>query len=258
MAGLRKSDAYRYGNFTSDLAGLGKRMWISHSSMNVVITANMNVSSLNIAPGFQNAGQWFDYFSGQPVTITDPVNQSFTFGPGEYKVFTNVQLVKPFDYLNFSVNDSLTGLALEKAAITVEDAGSQMTDSQGKATFTSSPQTVLIKVEKPEYKTYTYSLVVNSDLEKTILLKRVSGAGIVNPDGHAHLQIFPNPARNLITIRADQKYLVTCMDMDGRMLLQQTMQNTTETLDIATLARGVYLMRFKNEGGSFYKKIVVQ
>lgn len=258
MAGLRKSDAFRYGSFTSDLAGMGKRMWISHSSMNVVIAANMNVTSLSMAPGFPNAGQWFDYFSGQAVTITDPATQSFTFGPGEYKVFTNVQLPTPFHHLNLTVIDSLSGLPVTNASITVEGAGTQFSDLTGKASFTSSPQTVMIKVIKPEYRTYTYPVEVNSDLEKTIHLKPVSGAGIGNPYGQANMQLYPNPAKDRVTIVADQKYMVTLTAMDGRLLLQHAMQNLSETIDISTLEKGVYLMRFRNAGGSFYKNIVVQ
>jgi hypothetical protein len=258
MANLRKSDAFRFGNFTSDLAGMGKRIWISHSSMNVVIAANMNVSGLDMAPGFQNAGLWYDYFTGQTITITDPVNQSFAFGPGEYRVFTNVKLAKPFHHLALTVNDSLTGLPVTNASITVEGAGTQLSDLTGKATFTSSPQTVLIKVIKPEYRTYTYPVEVNNDLEKTIRLKPVSGAGIENLTDQESVYLYPNPAKDRITIVADQKYIISCIGLDGRLLFQHPMNNLNEAIDISALAKGVYLLRFRNDSGSFYKNIVVQ
>jgi hypothetical protein len=258
MAGLRKSDAFRFGSFTSDLGGLGKRMWISHSSMNVVIAANMGVNSLDMAPGFSGTGQWYDYFTGQVVTITDPATQSFTFGPGEYKVFTNMQLPIPFHHLSFTINDSLTGVPLPNASIEVDGAGNQLSDALGKAVFTSSPLTVLIKVIKPEYKPYTCSLAVNSNLEKIIRLKPLSGAGIENPDAQGSLYLFPNPAKGRITIGADQKYTITCTSMDGRLLLEHRMLNITETIDISALSKGVYLLCFESKEGIFYKKIVVQ
>jgi glycosidase len=258
MAALRKSDAFRFGSFTSDLAGLGKRMWISHSSMNVVISANMGVNSIDMAPGFPSGGQWFDYFSGEAVAVTDPATQTFSIGPGEYKVFTNVKLPKPFHHLNFIVNDSITGIPLENASITLDNAGSQLTDALGKASFTSPPQTALLKVIKQGFKTYMYSIAVNSDLEKTILLKPVSGAGIENTNGQGHLKFYPNPARESITVSSDQEYTITFLSSDGRQLLRHRMQNLTEAIDISAFDKGVYLIRFENKKGCFYRKFVVQ
>ncbi|HON19051.1 MAG TPA: alpha-amylase family glycosyl hydrolase, partial [Salinivirgaceae bacterium] len=51
MINLQKHDAFRFGTFTHDLAGFGKRMWISHSSMNVVVSANAGVVPFDMAPG---------------------------------------------------------------------------------------------------------------------------------------------------------------------------------------------------------------
>jgi glycosidase len=258
MANLRKSNAFRFGNYTSDLGGLGKRMWISHSSMNVVISANMGVNSFDMAPGFSNAGQWFDYFSGQPVNVTDPVNQTFNFGPGEFKVFTNVQLPRPYYYLNFTVNDSVTSLPLKGATITVDGAGYQLSDSDGKAMFTSTPDTLLLKVTRPGYRTYRYTLTVNSDLEKTILLKPGSEAGVEILNSESNLQIYPNPARSMINISAGQKYFISCTSMDGRLIWQHKMNSLIETIDISSLENGIYLFSFKNKDRTFYKKIVVE
>jgi glycosidase len=60
MAKLRKSDAFRYGAFTSDLALDGKKIWITHSSMDVVISVNMGVNGFIMAPGFTHAGTWYN------------------------------------------------------------------------------------------------------------------------------------------------------------------------------------------------------
>lgn len=258
MAGLRKCDAFRFGNFTSDLAGLGKRMWISHSSMNVVIAANMGINNMDLAPGFSNAGQWFDYFSGEAVNITDPVNQSFSFGPGEYKVFTDVQLPKPYHHLNIIVHDSLTGMPLMSAAITVEDAGNQMSNADGKAAFTSAPQTILVSVTKQGYKTYKYSLVVNSDIEKIILMKPVSGEGIDDPDGQERVYIYPNPASNRVTIKANQKYMISFYSPDGRLMMEFQMKNLLESINISTLSQGLYVLKLSGKDSTYSLKLNIE
>jgi glycosidase len=257
MAKLRKSDAFRFGSFTSDLGGLGKRMWISHSSMNVVIAGNMNVSGLNMAPGFASAGQWYDYFSGQAVTITDPANQTFNFGPGEFRVFTSVPLPKPFHEVNITVKDSLTNAVISAAEITFDGSGFRRTDQQGKAAFTAFPGSAQIKVVKTGFKTWTKTLNIDNSLDVTILLKRGT-YGIDNHEGGTRVRIYPNPARQTVTIESAVLYDITIYAPDGRQMITHRMQHLTETLDLTGLDKGVYLVQFSGTGPVFARKLVVE
>ncbi|MEI7724309.1 MAG: alpha-amylase family glycosyl hydrolase, partial [Bacteroidota bacterium] len=247
MAKLRKSDAFRFGSFTSDLGGLGKRMWISHSSMNVVIAGNMNVASINMAPGFASAGVWYDYFSGQSVTITDPANQTFSFGPGEFRVFTSVPLPKPFHLVNITVKDSVTNVTLSAAEITFEGSGVQRTNAQGKAAFTASPGSALIRVTKANYKAWTKTQTIDNNLDLTILLKPGS-SGIGDPDGGNRVRIYPNPAHREVTIEASERYQITIYSPDGRQIMVHQLLNPTETLSLTGLDQGVYIVLFSGKG----------
>ena len=83
MTTLRKSDTFRYGNFSSDLALDGKKIWITHSSMDVLISVNMGVNGFNMSPGFTHAGTWYDYFSGEAITVSDPGGHYFYYNPGD-------------------------------------------------------------------------------------------------------------------------------------------------------------------------------
>ena len=256
MAKLRKSDAFRFGSFTGDLAGLGKRMWISHSSMNVVITGNMNVASRDIAPGFSAAGQWYDYFSGQAITVTDPANQIFTFGPGEFRVFTNIPLPAPFHDVMITVKDSVTNATISAAEITFEGSGVQLTDIQGKAAFTASPGTAAIQVKKQNYKTWTKAQNIASNIDLTILLKPTIG-GMEDSDGGNLAKIYPNPCRNYVTIEASALYQISIYTPDGRLMLTHKMRNPTETLDLTGFYTGIYIVHFSGAGIRFVKKLAV-
>ncbi|MCX6266628.1 MAG: alpha-amylase family glycosyl hydrolase [Bacteroidetes bacterium] len=257
MAKLRKSDAFRFGAFTSDLGGKGKRMWISHSSMNVVIAGNMDVTGFDMAPGFASAGQWYDYFTGQAVTITDPANQTFNFGPGEFRVFTSVPLPVPFHTVNITVKDSASGATIGAAKISFEGSGTRLTDAQGKAGFTAAPGTALIKVEKQRYKTFSKPQNIDKDLELTIMLAIDPHYGLADADGGSRVKIFPNPARNEVTIESSVLYHIAVYSPDGRLMMTRRMQHPTETLDLTGLGQGVYIVHFSGSGPVFARKLVV-
>jgi hypothetical protein len=257
MATLRKSDAFRFGSFTSDFGGLGKRMWISHSSMNVVIAGNMDVTGFDMAPGFANAGQWYDYFSGQAVTITDPANQTFNFGPGEFRVFTSVPLPKPFHELSVTVKDSATNATLGNAEVTLEGSGLQRTDQTGKAAFLAFPGSGLITVKKERYKTWSKSQNISGTVDLTILLQPDPHYGMDDPGDRARVRIFPNPAHHKVTIESQVLYTITVYSPDGRLMLSRTMMHPAETLDLTALEQGVYIIHFSGTGPAFARKLVV-
>ncbi len=81
-------------DFNIDLGGFGKRVHLNSSAMNVTIVGNFDVSTINMVPGFQNTGTWYDYLTGDAINVTD-LNAAMSFAPGEYHVYTDVQLPTP-------------------------------------------------------------------------------------------------------------------------------------------------------------------
>jgi 1,4-alpha-glucan branching enzyme len=255
MAKLRKSDAFRFGAFTSDLGGNGKRMWLNHSSMKVVMTGNMGVSTLSIAPGFQNSGTWHDYFSGETVNITDPSGQTFSFGPGEFRVYTNVQLAKPYHEVTVIVKDSATSMVISGAEVTFENAGVQHTDLLGKAGFVLFPGNNVIRVTKSNYSLINRTLNIESTGEITILMKKTAGA-IDEPDQNL-LKVYPNPASNMVTIEAERLFHVTLLTPEGRFLRSFTMNSLKETFNITGLPHGMYIVKFTEGETVIFRKLHV-
>jgi 1,4-alpha-glucan branching enzyme len=81
-------------DFDVDLGGLGKRIHLNTPSLKATIVGNFNVTSINMVPGFQHTGDWYDFFSGNTMNVSD-VNASMSFQPGEYHVYFDQPIFAP-------------------------------------------------------------------------------------------------------------------------------------------------------------------
>ena len=64
------------------------------SQMNVQIVANFDVIAKGAAIEFLHPGAWFDYYSGQAISVSGRTH-NLTLKPGEYKLFTDYALKEP-------------------------------------------------------------------------------------------------------------------------------------------------------------------
>jgi len=70
--------------------------------------------------------------------------------------------------------------------------------------------------------------------------------------------IYPNPGHGQLTIQAREKGQLAVYSMQGKLLLQQNLENPTESLDLSSFGKGIYLLRFEGKTGSWYRKVVVE
>jgi hypothetical protein len=77
-----------------DASQLSKKLSLNDADMSVVVVANFDVVSKNIAPGFSLTGTWYSYFGGDSLDVAD-VNATVLFNPGEFRVYTNKRLTTP-------------------------------------------------------------------------------------------------------------------------------------------------------------------
>jgi len=97
---LRKSSpAFTTENYNLDVSGAVKRIWLSHSDMDVMILGNFEVTDQTGTPSFQSTGMWYDYFTGDSINVTD-VNMSIALSPGEFHIYTDRRLTTPDVTLN--------------------------------------------------------------------------------------------------------------------------------------------------------------
>jgi 1,4-alpha-glucan branching enzyme len=71
-----------------------KSIQFSDSSMKVNIIGNFGTYQSNMNPNFQQAGKWYDYFSGDSINVSDQ-NALLSLNPGEYHIYTTTRLPAP-------------------------------------------------------------------------------------------------------------------------------------------------------------------
>lgn len=256
MNNLQKSDAFRSGTFTSDLSGLGKRMWIAHSSMNVVIVGNMDVNGMAIMPGFQNTGTWYDYFEGTSFQVSDAAGHTINLAPGEYKVFTSVELDRPFYYFDFIVKDADTQQPVSLANVSLSGSGIGVTGSEGSAWFTVQSGTLAYTVSHPNY--YSVTGTVNVPSENSIEVQLT-----YNPNGIERVKapegfVYPNPSKKKIILRDVENGKYRIYDLYGKQMGAGYVTNSSYNIDVEDWQRGVYVVKVLKDNNIQSQKIILQ
>ncbi len=96
-------------DFDIDLGGLGKRLHLNSNNLNAAIVGNFNVTQINMVPGFQHTGTWYDYFTGNSFNVSD-LGASFSFQPGEYHLYFDQEMATPDTSVNVLEAMNLFGL----------------------------------------------------------------------------------------------------------------------------------------------------
>jgi 1,4-alpha-glucan branching enzyme len=94
LTALKQNAIFTSNNFTMDVAGLWKRINIPYFYMNATIIGNFNVVAASGNPNFQSTGTWYDYFTGDTITVTNTTNP-VTLRPGEFHIYTTVKFPTP-------------------------------------------------------------------------------------------------------------------------------------------------------------------
>ncbi len=92
---LKKEEpVFETTDFTMDVAGEEKTIHLNDASMNVTVVGNFDVLARNINPDFQHTGEWYDYFSGDTLTVNN-TGAEIKFEAGEYHIYTDKKLETP-------------------------------------------------------------------------------------------------------------------------------------------------------------------
>ena len=85
--------AFSSSDFTINAWSATKSLYINHSSMNVAAIGNFDVAIQNAPITFQSVGMWYEFFSGNSLSVTD-VNMQIDLQPGEYRLYTSKKIPK--------------------------------------------------------------------------------------------------------------------------------------------------------------------
>ncbi len=107
---------------------------------------------------------------------------------------------------------------------------------------------------------FKYSLVQDTILRYDTIAHEFS-TGIMNHKINDNtISAYPNPAHNQITIcsKLTQINTYTLLDINSKIIRQNTVNNKTVKLDISGLTKGVYILRLYTDIGVMNKKIIKQ
>jgi hypothetical protein len=105
MNNLRKNHpVFTTDNFSWSLASAGKRISLCGPDMCVNILGNFGLTEAVIDPEFVQTGKWYEYFSGDSITVTN-LNMPINLGAGEYKLYSTARLTPANIILD--VNDNI-------------------------------------------------------------------------------------------------------------------------------------------------------
>ncbi|WP_210519318.1 DUF4961 domain-containing protein [Hymenobacter terricola] len=79
--------------YTQQLAGAAKTIHLTGPTLSVTVLGNFDVTATTVDPNFQRTGKWYNYLSGDSITVTN-VNGLITLQPGAYAVYTSRRIVK--------------------------------------------------------------------------------------------------------------------------------------------------------------------
>ena len=117
--------------------------------------------------------------------------------------------------------------------------------------------------------THDYSLTDASPVEGVnfyrLQMVDIDGKTTYNPiikivfTGKNELQVFPNPAKNIITVSGLQnKGTIRIIAADGKAVKQLSTKAGNMLVDIGTLAKGIYILQYSNENKTEQIKIIKQ
>jgi hypothetical protein len=81
-------------NYSYSLSNPLKSIQLIHSTMKVNVLGNFGVTLSSINPTFPQAGKWYEYFTGDSITVAG-VNDPINLQPGEYRLYTTKKLASP-------------------------------------------------------------------------------------------------------------------------------------------------------------------
>jgi glycosidase len=93
---LRKdeSDCFQTSDFVMDVSAAMKQIQFKSNTMNAVVIGNFDVIKSDILANFPNDGIWYDYFTGDEITVKDKV-KTINLLPGQFHILTTKKLEIP-------------------------------------------------------------------------------------------------------------------------------------------------------------------
>jgi hypothetical protein len=238
------------------------------------LVANFEVSSYNVSATVnpENAGSINGegtFVHGDPVTLTATANTGYTFvnwTESEAVVSTN----STFAFTAESDRVLVANFTLNSYTITLTSNPANGGTVSGAGTFNHGEEVILTATANTGFtfvnwtnedanlvsELAEYEITVIEDLTLSANFQLINSAEISSENG---LMIYPNPARDFIYLNG--LFLIkqiSIIDMTGQVVYSDNNSSKDYTLDISTLAQGLYLLKIlSSEGVIHHRRIVI-
>ena len=81
--------------------------------------------------------------------------------------------------------------------------------------------------------------------------------GIDSPEENTVI-LYPNPARDRVTVQAEQMRSVELITLMGQTVMRQTVQGSSATLDLQKLPKGIYFVKVETANSVGTQKLVLR
>ena len=103
------------------------------------------------------------------------------------------------------------------------------------------------------YRVLAYNTVGNSTASNTVEITTDASVGIAE-NSKKQLRLFPNPAKEVLTINTTETVQDKVTELSGRVLMAGELSATNNTLNISALQNGMYLVHFNGQTLRFVKQ----
>ena len=88
LIALRKRPGFSTATFTSQLGGQSKVMHVTSTDLKITVVGNFGLFSDQVDPDFQQTGKWYNYLTGDSITVTN-IHNLLNLNVGQFAVYTS-------------------------------------------------------------------------------------------------------------------------------------------------------------------------
>ncbi len=268
--------AFSSENYNLSVTGALKRVEINHPDMDVRVIANFDVKSGAITPNFSQPGTWFDYFSGDEISVSD-INMNVNLAAGEYHIYTTKSMEIPAIPTAPSANQlALNGDFKQDEVITATYTYYDLNgDAEGNSIFqwyladdqfgtnevtitgANTLEYTIARQDVGRYLRFSVTPVAISDELPTgskvysAYSEQIDYSTGVEDVVDEELNIYPNPVQNMLHLdNLNQVKRVSLYSLTGKTILYKNNPNSNEILDLSHLNQGIYIIVFDFQDNS--------
>jgi len=245
------------------------------SEMNVVIVANFNVNNTEVDIDFPHDGIWYHYLANGDELDVSGGQSTINFGPGEFRIYSDVQLGTVEEELTFYVqptapsNLTVAESANEGVVLTWEDNSTIETSykvyrAENDGNFElletiASSSTQYIDETATANMIYTYKVeAANKHYSTSSNESEITTTDIITSleSNDSRIgKVFPNPTKGKLEIDGYENAEISIYNLSGEKLIERSVSGKSN-IDIEDFPAGTYLIKVISDTETFTSRVI--